>query len=464
MHRRSAHQKALRRACHLYRNSLDPTPPTFAVDDPRILCLLSLAVKVSLVAVLQLSLDLTGDVIGRRAAQTRTSWTHSSASFLDIRLVAFTRQQQHTPNTIRRSPRASTAADSLSTSLESTVPPQGAHRHIVCRAAAMCDINQNFPSAPHHLHSRYSPIRNGTPARQHHHRHHRARTNPVAPVLSPASTMSGRKRKADDDVEDERMSQSPSNSPALSSRPPPRSMQKRMRSNISGRPLPLPRLLETLSPDDMRNLLQSICQRHPDIGNEVVTTAPRPSTQSTLEVLARYETAFRAAFPFGGSSSSDYAYNRVRSELTELLESLKDFTPHFLPPNEQQAATSLAFLDGATDVIHRLPNWDTYQHNRHKQEAYEEMAKAWAMVIREAAKKAGGMQLLYGGWDQKIAKHNEISGGKMQEAANELRGGLGWMAAETPATPAGGQADAMSIRQQLLSGSYGSSSASIGAW
>jgi protein Cut8 len=52
----------------------------------------------------------------------------------------------------------------------------------------------------------------------------------------------------------------------------------------------------------------------------------------------------------------------------------------------------------------------------------------------------------------------------MQEATNELRGGLGWMAAETPAPAAGGQADAMSIRQQLLNGSYGAGSASIGAW
>jgi protein Cut8 len=279
--------------------------------------------------------------------------------------------------------------------------------------------------------------------------------------------MSGRKRKAEDEGnsgDDDRMSASPSASPAVLPRPPPRGM-KRMRTNISGRPLPLPRLLETLGADDMRNLLQSICQRHPDIGNEVVSTAPRPSIQSTLEVLAKYESAFQAAFPFGGRSSSDYAYNRVRQQLLELLDSLKDFTPHFLPPNEQQPATSLAFLDGATDIIHRLPDWDTYQHNRHKQEAYEEMAKAWAIVIREAAKKAGGIQLQYGGWDQKIAKHNEVSHGKMQEAVNELRGGLGWMGAEASNPATGASADAMSIRQQLLSGNYGGgSSASIGAW
>ncbi|KAF1849735.1 tethering factor for nuclear proteasome sts1 [Cucurbitaria berberidis CBS 394.84] len=307
-------------------------------------------------------------------------------------------------------------------------------------------VNQNF-TPPHLLnHNRLSPHR----------------------ILSSSSAMSTRKRKADDDGssggDDERMSASPSASPAMSARPPPRGM-KRMRTNMSGRPLPLPRLLETLNADEMRNLLQSICQRHPDIGHEVVSTAPRPSIQSTLEVLSKYETSFQAAFPFGGRSSSDYAYNRVRQQLIELLDALKDFTPHFLPPNEQQPATSLAFLDGVTDIIHRLPDWDTYQHNRHKQEAYEEMAKAWAIVIREAAKKAGGIQLQYGGWDQKIAKHNEVSGGKMQEAVNELRGGLGWMGADAPNPVASGPADALSVRQQLLSGNYGiGSPARIGAW
>jgi protein Cut8 len=214
----------------------------------------------------------------------------------------------------------------------------------------------------------------------------------------------------------------------------------------------------------MRNVLQAICDQHPDIGNKVMSTAPRPNIQSTLEVLARYESQFQAAFPFGGRASSDYAYNRVRHQLIQLLEALKDFTPHFLPPNESQPATSLAFLDGATQYIHRLPNWDTYQHNRHKEEAYEEMAKAWAAVFREAAKKAGGIQLQYGGWDQKIAKHNEVSGGRMQEAVNELRTSLGWMGNEVQ-QPAAGQHGNMSVRDQLFNGSYGmGTSARVGAW
>lgn len=334
-------------------------------------------------------------------------------------------------------------------------------------ATSMNVLDGTFAPPPHLLNNRLSPTRNSTSAPPPAPRHYAHLANLLRlAALSPAA-MSSRKRKAEDEGsggDDDRMSASPSGSPAVQTRPLPRHSTKRMRTNISGRPLPLPRLLETLSADEMRSVLQSICDRHPDIGTEVVTTAPRPSVQSTLEVLAKYESSFQAAFPFGGRASSDYAYNRVRQHLIELLESLKDFTPHFLPPNEPQPATSLAFLDGATDIIHRLPDWDTYQHNRHKQEAYEEMAKAWAIVIREAAKKAGGIQLQYGGWDQKMAKHNEISGGRMQEAVNELRGSLGWMANDAQHNPGNHTANP-SIREQLLGGTYGmGASARVGAW
>lgn len=334
--------------------------------------------------------------------------------------------------------------------------------------SSMNVINQHFAPPPHLLNNRLSPSRNSmssTTLRRPYYGYEL--THRLSTALSPSHSMSSRKRKADDEGsggDDDRMSASPSGSPAVLTRPLPRHSTKRMRTNISGRPLPLPRLLETLNADEMRNLLRSICERHPDIGNEVTTTAPRPSVQSTLEVLGKYESQFQAAFPLG-RTSSDYSYNRVRQNLIELLDSLKDFTPHFLPPNESQPATSLAFLDGATEIIHRLPDWDTYQHNRHKQEAYEEMAKAWAAVIREAAKKAGGIQLQYGGWDQKIAKHNEASGGRMQEAVNELRGSLGWMGSDAPTPAAGGPADTMSIRQQLLNGTYGMSSpVRVGPW
>ena len=261
------------------------------------------------------------------------------------------------------------------------------------------------------------------------------------------------------------MSASPSGSPAVAAQPLPlqRSI-KRAKSGPAGRPLALSRLLETLDTDSLRGVLRSICEHHPSIGSEVVNTAPRPSVSSALEVLKNYESTLQGSFPFGGNSTSDYAYNRVRQPLMALLDALNDFTPHFLPPNEPQATQSLSFLDGATDIIHRLPNWDNFQNNLHKQDAYEEISKAWALVLREAAKRAGGIQLQYGGWDQKLSKHNQQSQGRMQEAVNELSAVLGWMGGQSQGQQQNSRpSDLSTIRQELLSGTYGAP-VRVGPW
>ncbi|OJD18864.1 hypothetical protein AJ78_01119 [Emergomyces pasteurianus Ep9510] len=293
--------------------------------------------------------------------------------------------------------------------------------------------------------------------------------------LSPSWSMSStnasgnRKRKAEDDNlhsdHDIRMSASPSNSPAFSPRPLPTPRQiKRPRPNISGRPLALSRLLETLDTDALRSVLRSMCDRHPELGTEVVQTAPRPSVSSALQVLNNYQSTLQSSIPLGGNSASDYAYNRVRQHIVNLLDALSDFTPHFLPPNESQVSTALSYLDGATEILHRLPRWDTPQHNLEKDAAYEEMAKAWILVIREAGKRGGGIQLQYGGWDQKLSKHNQTAGGKLQDAVDALTSNIGWIGGNQDSSNS--QAvDSFSIRQQLLSGTYGSGMPlKVGPW
>lgn len=118
----------------------------------------------------------------------------------------------------------------------------------------------------------------------------------------------------------------------------------------------------------------------------------------------------------------------------------------------------MGYLDAVTDVIHRVPDWDTYQHQRHKTDAYDEIAKAWALVIREAAKRAGGIHLQMGGWDQKLVEHNQKSGGRMEEAVNELKAALGLVQPVSNASPTAGVSDErLNIRQQLFSGTYGHS-------
>jgi protein Cut8 len=287
--------------------------------------------------------------------------------------------------------------------------------------------------------------------------------------------MTGRKRKADDDLDfersstndgssgsfDENMSLSPMSSPAVATRVLARPSKKVRGNDISGRPLALPRLLETLDAQSLRNVLQKICESRPEIGREVVASAPRPSAASALDVLAQYQDKLRESFPFGGNGGSDYAYNRVKDALSALLDALTDFTPHYLPPNETQVTTSLAFLDGATKVIHELPDWESSSHKHHKDNAYDEISKAWALVIIEASKKGGGFQLHNGEWDQKVAKHNEQSGGRMQAVVNALGSNLGWMGAG----PSTETRDPGSIRNQLFSGTYGSNfPVRVGPW
>ncbi len=290
----------------------------------------------------------------------------------------------------------------------------------------------------------------------------------MATTVSYSSTNSmSRKRKAEDDEPqpDDRIMLSPSPGVSTRSLPAHRNI-KRTRTGLVGRPLSLPRLLETLDAESLRGVLQSICTRHPDLGSEVEQTAPRPSVSSALNVLQEYQSALQSSFPFGGDSTSDYAYNRVRQPLIALLDALADFTPHFLPPNETQAHQSLTFLDGATDIIHRLPNWNSFQNNLHKQNAYEEMSGAWTLAIREAAKRAGGMHLQYDGWDQKLAKHNQQANGKLQDAVNELSANVGWMGGQSQTQQHGSRGDDLSsVRQELLSGTYGSNlPVRVGPW
>ncbi|OJJ44719.1 hypothetical protein ASPZODRAFT_71248 [Penicilliopsis zonata CBS 506.65] len=297
-----------------------------------------------------------------------------------------------------------------------------------------------------------------------------SRFSPSRSMSTPSSySTSSRKRKADEDGNDHdgRMSASPTNSPAFTPRVLPTIRNiKRARPNVSGRPLSLPRLLETLDTDALRSVLRSMVERHPELSEEVVHTSPRPSVTSTLQVLRNYQVTLQSSFPLGGNPSSDYAYNRVRQPLANLLDALSDFTPHFLPPHESQTTVSLSYLDGATDIIHSLPRWSTPQNNVERDAAYDEICKAWVLVIREAAKRGGGIQLQYGGWDQKLAKHNQNSGGKLQAAVHELGARLGWMngpEVQNLGGPSGGELP--SIRDQLLSGTYGlGTPVRVGPW
>lgn len=272
--------------------------------------------------------------------------------------------------------------------------------------------------------------------------------------VSPLQNMSSRKRKADEDG-DEAMS--PLNSPAVSSRALARPTKKVRSNELVGRPLTLPRLLETLDTSQLRTVLERICERHLDIGQEVVSQAPRPTASAALDVLQGYQDRLKAAVPYG-ESSPEYTYYRVKEHLVGLIDAMFDFTPQYLPPTETQPTKSLQFLDGATKFVHDLPDWEPQAYRHHKENAYEEISKAWALVINEAGKRGGGFNLHSGGWDQTLSRHNEQSGGRLQTAISAMTNSVGWMGNQNATST-----EQNSILNQLMSGTYGAP-VRVGPW
>ncbi|KAI1105291.1 Cut8-domain-containing protein [Jackrogersella minutella] len=294
------------------------------------------------------------------------------------------------------------------------------------------------------------------------HQHEPNRRAPTRQMSQFHNAMAmNRKRKAEDDGDE--MSVSPTSSPAIQSRQLAPRPSKKIRSNeLAGRPLSLPRLLETLDATQLRTVLQTICERQPEIGEEVVKSAPKPTVECALQVLKEYQDKLRDAFPYG-DSSSDYTYYRVNQPLLALIDALADFTPQYLPPTEASANVSLQYLDGATKIIHSLPDWESQSHRHHKENTYDEISKAWALVINEASKKGAGFILHSGGWDQTLAKHNQQSGGRLGAAIASMSENLGWVGGGPSSGAPSASAGQGSILDQLMAGNYGSP-VRVGPW
>jgi hypothetical protein len=181
-----------------------------------------------------------------------------------------------------------------------------------------------------------------------------------------------------------------------------------------------------------------------------------------MQVLNEYQDKLREAFPYGGSTS-DYTYFRVKQPLLALIDALADFTPQYLPPIEAQAAVSLHYLDGATKLVHSLPEWESQSYRHHKENAYDEISKAWALVINEASKKGAGFVLHSDGWDQILAKHNQQSGGRLQAAMAAMATNVGWVDGNPNNGAQSTTSNQASILDQLVAGNY-SSPVRVGPW
>lgn len=200
---------------------------------------------------------------------------------------------------------------------------------------------------------------------------------------------------------------------------------KRTRNLPLGRPLPLSRLLGDMDKPGLQDLVKNLCERHPGLSNEVYEYAPKPTGAQALATLAGLERNVQTSFPFGGDIKGEYAYNRVQPHIRDLLNALMDYVPHFLPPNEEHALETLAFLDGATALISRLPDWHNINHSLAKREAYEEMNGAWIQGFKEASKRSSGVGAAP--YLEKLRAWNDVSGGHLESAVQVAVEELGWV-------------------------------------
>ncbi|KAG5518281.1 hypothetical protein PMAC_003077 [Pneumocystis sp. 'macacae'] len=204
---------------------------------------------------------------------------------------------------------------------------------------------------------------------------------------------------------------------------------KKPRMTCYGRPLPIVRLLEHLDSTSLRDIIQTLVNRHPTLLLEVTSISSRPDLSSVISILNGMEEQVRRSFPYGCNSAGEYAYNRIRPMLQKLMDTLLEYTCIFLPPYESNKSLTLTFLDHVTSMAHRFPEWNNPEHNYAKEELYHEISNAWISVILNIGKEGWG-GINGHEWMEKLIKHNEVGGGRLKSVIDVARCELAYFFSE----------------------------------
>lgn len=207
----------------------------------------------------------------------------------------------------------------------------------------------------------------------------------------------------------------------------PYRIKKRARvQTVSSRPLSVARLIESMDKTGLESLISTLCYNHPELTHEVAGLAPKVSINSALVTLNKKLDAVFLALPYKGDQQGDYAYLRVKSLLEDLLATMSDYIAHFLPPNEPQISNTLAFLDGATSLLHKVPVWSNPGNNYLKNAMYDEVAQAWTLALAEAAQMSNGLGLAFRMWEQKLEQHDDLANNRLGQALTYMRQAMTW--------------------------------------
>ncbi|KND01859.1 uncharacterized protein SPPG_03649 [Spizellomyces punctatus DAOM BR117] len=231
-------------------------------------------------------------------------------------------------------------------------------------------------------------------------------------------------------------------------------------------PLPVERLLSSLTKDQLVGIISSLIQKHPVLQSEVSELVPRPTLASVAALLNQAEKSLVEAFPYSklGPERSDYAFNRVRPQLQEVLQLIMHYLDHFVRSDSYPSsmhhdypATAFGYLHLATALTHRLPVWQNDIHNEEtKGQLYARLGNGWRAAVTEVGKfvKEGKVYgaAAVGEWARNLHQHSaEVKGAYgFGEAFEEFKSHLGWLIGLYPA----GEDSSGAQGPMTLSGAY----------
>ncbi|KAI8875654.1 Cut8-domain-containing protein [Backusella circina FSU 941] len=208
---------------------------------------------------------------------------------------------------------------------------------------------------------------------------------------------------------------------------------KRNRTSIK-KQFPISKLLATLDKDKLIELINDLVDSNPHLKTEVDAFIPPPTTQSISLVIANLEKKLNESFPFNHKAQArdDYAFNRVKAPLIDIVNALEEYADHFTSSTTDEFPTTIfSYLHYATCVAYRLPEWENDAHNQIKQDLYVELISYWKKAIEIASSKVEqgkifGQQVVTE-WAKQIAQHDAETHGQFGQVIQLFTERLGWI-------------------------------------
>lgn len=192
-------------------------------------------------------------------------------------------------------------------------------------------------------------------------------------------------------------------------------------------------LLDSLQRDQLLEVIEKVSDENPQLRSRFLEAVPRPTLASVSFAFSNLEKRVHEAFPFyrDGPARDRYSFTRVRPKLLELQESVFQYAEHFISAESEMPSIIFNFLKLASDLGHRLPDWDHGPDNQIKKDYYAKLVQHWNVAIELAATKMETGKLfgraLVTEWATELHRHNQLSNGAFESSIRLFKEKLGWV-------------------------------------